>query len=270
MKRGGRGFGKRGQMAVFVIAGVVLVGVIVMLIVLVPKDPEPNLPPGSEVQSNAFLKQCLEDKVLEAIKYVSLRGGYVSNPLSIEYRLSDDRKINVSYLCYRSLNDSIPCISQESFLFRRSQEEIRKYLKNSRGEDLVKDCHDKLVDNYRRNGYKVTSKEYRDFNVSLRPGRAEIFMDAEISAAKGDGVTREDSFTFFVGTRFYEMADNVRRIVDGSQSSCGYDPLVKYARINTPFLLSSRLTSDFSHVFNLTDTVSGEEFMFAIRGCVLK
>lgn len=264
-----RGFGKRGQVAVFVIAGIVLVGVVVTLIVLVPESPRSGPPPGSEVQSNALLQQCLKDDVLEAIKYVSLRGGYVSNPLSVEYALSKDEKANVSYLCYRSLDDSIPCASQEAFLFRRLQEEVKKYLKDSRGEDLVKKCHDELVDNYGRSGYRVTER-YEDFNVSLRPGKAEIFVDAEISATRGDGTIREDSFMVPVRTRLYEMADHVRRIVDGSQASCGYDPLVKYARISSPFVLNSKLTSDFSHVFNLTDEVSGEAFIFAVRGCVLR
>ena len=263
-ERGRYGFSeKKGQVTIFIVIGIIIVFMIVLFIILFYKDKPDEPSPSSEIQSNSFLEHCLKDDVEEAIRHISLRGGYINNSLNIPYRFGDEPGRNISYLCYKEV-DYLPCVNQEPLLFIRLEKEIKKYINAS-----VEECHNDLVVSFEKKGFDVTD-HYNDFNVSLLPRRVEILIDAEITAEKGEESLREDLFKVEVRTRLYGIANVVQDIVRSQIAAAGRFDENNYLFWHPQFSIESTPTRDDSRIYTILNKESDEKFRFAVIGSVLR
>ena len=89
----------KGQITIFVIVGIILISAIIMFFLfrentVIKKTGKPEESPES------FLNLCLNDEVKTAIDDISLHGGYMKNPNSLNFKFGNETPVNISYLCY--------------------------------------------------------------------------------------------------------------------------------------------------------------------------
>ena len=99
---------KKGQVTIFIIIAIVIIGVAILFFFLIP---ETKVTPGFDEQNpSAFIQTCIEDKISGAVETVSLQGGSIEPINSILYQNS-----KVEYLCYTT-EYYVPCIVQQPLL----------------------------------------------------------------------------------------------------------------------------------------------------------
>jgi len=151
---------KKGQIAIWVILALVLVGAI-LLFAFMQKKPLAGGAAGFEIEP--YIQQCVSQAVNEAVEIMLPQGGFLS---PANFRIYNDT--NISYLCLHT-GFFKPCINQHPMLINEMSREIEGYIK-----PRVDSCFNSLskeVDN--KNG-ELTLGEM-SFNVSMAPEK--IFVN---------------------------------------------------------------------------------------------
>jgi hypothetical protein len=250
---------KRGQITIFIIIGIILVSAIVLFFLL-----RGGIIPGTgekpEKNPNAFLESCLESKIREGIKIISIQGGYVSNPLHIAFKFEAEKEpVDISYLCYSS--DISPCVNQEPMLISHLKEEMHDYI-----SEEVNNCFNNLKSSLEKEGYTADAT-YNGFEVELTEGKITIPIDAEISLTKTEETTKQENFKIIFQSKFYDLALAVQGILNKEATDCEFNPsdMDAYPELS----ISKYRTSDSSVIYTVEHYESKEKFRFAVRGCVI-
>ena len=252
---------KRGQVTIFVIIAIIIVGAIALFLIF-GTDIGERIGIAPETNPESFLDSCLKDKVKEGIEIISMRGGSLNNPLNKSYLFKDKKSpIDISYLCYNQ-NDYLPCVNQEPMLFQHLENEIKDYI-----SDNVTTCFNDLEASLKRQGYSV-QKELRSFEVKLQPKRVVIETDSEITLTKAGETSKQEDFRIFVGSRLYEIAEVVLEIVNKEATACEFShyDMFLYPKFD---INTIGPTADSSIIYLVRHEDSNEEFRFAVRGCVV-
>jgi len=252
---------QRGQVTIFIIAGIILIGAIGLFFVF-QKGFLPQIGEAKETNPASYMDSCLSDKIKESIKLISIRGGYMENSLSKIFKFEDENTFyNISYLCYNQ-NYYSPCVNQQPMLIRHLKQELEKSI----SED-VRECFDSLTSSFEKQLYVVDAK-YNGFDVELMPDKVVINIDSEIVLTK-DGTTKQDGFKINVPTKFYNLALVVQEIVSQEARFCHFDYL-GYMMIYRDFDIDKFRTGDLDTIYSVSDRYETKEmFRFAIRGCTI-
>jgi len=251
---------RRGQVTIFIIIGVIIISA-VGLFFLLRAGIFPLLGESLEKNPNTFLQACLEDDVKEGLGIISSQGGYISNPLNKTFQFSDsDDFTDISYLCYTQ-EDYVSCINQEPMLIQHLESEIKNYI-----SDDVEDCFDKLISNLKNQGYDVDAIN-NGFEIDLEEKKVNINIDAEITLTKAGETTKQENFKVIIPSRFYDLAIAVQEIINKEITNCEFN---QYDISNYPELnINKYMTSDSSIIYDIKHRESGDEFKFAIKGCII-
>ena len=99
---------KRGQVTIFIIAGIVLV-ILAVLFFVFRQGIVPTINQKPEVNPDKDFSSCIQDKVQETVKLISEQGGYVSNKLNLTFQFVGEEQGDISYLCYQQ-NYYVSCV----------------------------------------------------------------------------------------------------------------------------------------------------------------
>jgi len=252
---------KRGQVAIFIILGIVIIAIITLFLIFGEKVI-PEIGRGKEINPVPFLDSCIEDKIKEAVEIISLRGGYIENPLHKTFKFADEEVYtDISYLCYTQ-NYYIPCINQEPMLIQHLKDEMHDYI----SED-VDDCFDELVVSLGKQNYVVETR-YRGFEVELTEKKVIIEIDAELTLTKTGETSKQEDFKIIIPSRFYDTALVVQEIVSQEAKFCNFEYL-GYMLFYPEWNIDKFRTSDSIIIYTVKHRDSNEKFRFAIRGCVI-
>ena len=251
---------KKGQITIFIIVGIVLISAIALFFVF-NKQVGIGTTEKTEENPELFLESCIEDKVKEAIEFISLRGGYVNNELNINFKFEDEIAYNISYLCYNQ-NNYLPCISQKPTFMNDLREEIKKYISSD-----VENCFSKITSSYSKEGYTVNT-DYRDFEIQIIPKRVIIQTDSEISLTRSGETTKQEDIKIEIANRLYEISFIVQELVNQEARFC-YAEHAGISLIYPKFIIDKFRTGDSTVIYTIDHKDSKEKFRFAIRGCVI-
>ena len=106
--RGVKRSDKRGQLTIFIIIAVLLVGLVLAGFFLYPKLKSSLS--ATPINPQSFIQTCLESDIKNTVDKLSLQGGSI-NPVA--YTLYQDNK--VEYLCYTN-QMYLPCTMQQPML----------------------------------------------------------------------------------------------------------------------------------------------------------
>lgn len=245
-------------MTIFIIAAILIVGIIASFFMF--KKMIPEIGQRKEVNPNLFLKTCIEDKVEEAIDLVSIKGGYINPPLYKKFRFSDEVSFhNISYLCYNR-NYREPCINQQPMLIKHIKDEIKNYIK----EDMIL-CFDNLVLSLEKQNY-VVEPIYRGIDVELFPGRVTINLDSELDLSFGDESSNFKGFSLSISSRLYELANLAQEIVSQESKYC-YFEWIGYMLLYPEVKIDKFRVEDGTNIYTLDYKETKERFRFAVKGC---
>ncbi|MFH1586150.1 MAG: hypothetical protein ABIB79_05265 [archaeon] len=251
----------KAQVTIFIIVAIMIVALIIMFFLLRSKLPS-SIGGKPEVNPNAFLQTCLEDKVKETINLISEQGGYTEPKLYRTFKFEDKESYkNFSYLCY-TMNNYLPCINQEPMLIQHLKNEIHDYIK-----DDVDECYSNLGMSLRDRGYVVDAR-YNGFDVNLQERKIIIKINGNLKLTKSGETTPLKDFKTVFSTRFYDLAIVVHEIISQEAEYCHFD-VSGFSLFYPKFKIDKFRTSDLETIYTVEHRDSGERFRFAVRGCVI-
>jgi hypothetical protein len=251
---------KHGQVTIFVVIGILMIGAIALFFFL-RKGIAPQTGGKPEANFNAFLSSCLEQKVRDSSKNISLNGGYLEpSDLSIRFKFTDEGVYrNISFLCFTQ-NNFRPCVNQKPTLFLDFEKEMKDAISND-----VENCFKEMSDSFKNQGYDVNS-QYNDFDVLLSPGKITIQTDSEVTLQKSGQTTTEKNFAVVVQSRIYEIIKMVDEILSQEAQYCYSESA--FIEITYPdYTIDKFNTEDFVKIYTVKYKGSDENFRFAVRGC---
>lgn len=244
------GMNTRGQVALFIILGIVIVGIFMWLVVY------PRLPAtlgGAPINPSAYLRDCLASDLTPVVTRVSAQGGSF---VPSHFMLHEGKRI--AYLCYTD-EDYTPCIIQQPLLLRHAAEEIKAQI-----EPSARACMDELVARYERQGYTVETSP-RFINVSIIPGSIEVMYTAPLTVSKESTQTFRQ-FSVTQPSELYGLLIVATGILQ-FESLLG-DSETTYFMQFDPDLKIEKLKKNDDTVYTLTNVVTEDRFRFATRSLV--
>ncbi|MCF7910329.1 hypothetical protein K9L16_01500 [Candidatus Pacearchaeota archaeon] len=253
---------KRGQVTIFIIAGIaVVLGIVFTLFFLGGRDAILNYH-EDETNPNSFMENCLSESLENILNKISKQGGYVTPMRIKKFQFSDEKEMqNLTYLCYNQ-NYYLPCINQEPMLIQHLKKEIKKNI-----EQETRNCFIELVTNYENSGY-TTQARYNDFEVELKNNLILINIDSEITTTLAGETNKINSLKAVFNSKLYNLAAHTQEILFQEAKNCNFDQL-SYMTIHKDTEIEKIRTSDSEIIYRLIDKKTNEEFRFVVRGCVI-
>ncbi len=240
---------KKGQVTIFVILALVLVGVVVVIFAF----PEVNVFSDS-VNPGAYLKSCIEPEVSIIKNTLSEQGGY-ANP--VHYTFYQDMKLQ--YLCYTSDN-YFPCTVQQPLLVKQVEKEMKNHI-----EPRAKQCLQDLKNQYERKGYRVSSGA-SEIIVSVIPGKILVDFNAPLTITKEDTQTFQ-KFAVAVNSQWYDLLLTAVSIIQ-YESTLGDSETSLYISYYPNLKIDKTRRDDGSTIYQLSDVTTEDKFAFATRSLV--
>jgi len=246
------GMNKRGQVAIFVILALIIVVAIILIFIL--RRPI-DIMVIDEKNPQAFIEKCVSDTVEETVYSLSLQGGDINPKGSVAY----DGE-NITYLCYNA-NFYGPCANQRPMLI----EHIEKELKDST-EGKISNCFETLKTDLEKK-YNVEMDEMI-LNIGLKPKQIVINIDRNLILTRGEDVRTFNNFNIILNNDIYDLAKIAMEIANQESEFCNFDTL-GYMIIYPDYDLDKFRTGDSDTIYTIKNRKTNQEFVFAIRSCVL-
>lgn len=246
---------KKAQMAIFIIAGIAVIALIVLFF-LIKGNLLPTTTKNIEREPQKFLDNCLKPKIKEKVDILLKNGGYLSNSLNFTF----DNK-SMAYLCYNQ-NDYFPCINQKPLLLSDLKQELHK--------GVSKDAE---------NCFEEYKKKMEGLNYEIKMGSTKLnetltlisfILDIEKSISinsKGSSSSYKN-FEIVYSTRLYELASLAQEIVSQEAEFCNFDSM-GYMMLYPEIKIEKIKTDKKGTIYFLTNKKTNEKFAFAVRGCIL-
>ncbi len=244
---------KRGQLTIFVIVSLVIVGLAVLAYLFFPRILV-GLGISSE-NPEMFMQTCMENKINEVVEDISLQGGSL-NPEN--YILYQDNKIQ--YLCY-TREYYVPCVMQQPLLNQKIESEIARGVKNS-----VDECFDAMKKNFENQGYNVNLKKGETI-IELLPKKISVTFNNDLTLTK-DSAKRYEKINIFLDNNLYELTSIADSILNW-EARYGNAETTIYMNYYHELKVEKLLQSEGSKIYILTNRNSGDKFQFASRSVVM-
>ncbi len=257
-----RMFEKRGQVTIFIIIALVLVASVALFFFFRTKGIQ-KVGVGEEVEIDAFLKTCLEDKVYEGIELIGIQGGYVNlnGHLQKTFKFDDEKTfMNFSYLCY-TRDYYAPCVPQEPVLMNRLKKELKNYISQD-----TEACFNGLASSFEKKGYEV-KKDYKNFDIELTYDKMLVKINGKLTLDKSGEVKKYDDAKFLIQSSLYNTGFIVQRIINEEVKFCDFDEL-EYAMTHSKESIKKFVTGEEIKIYTILNKNTNEQFRFAVRGCV--
>lgn len=242
----------RGQVTLFIILAIVIVGIGVAVYMFYPQI-QTTLGIGAQSPTQ-FIQSCLEDQIKQNIETISIQGGSLDPR---PYFLYDNQK--VEYLCYTESYYE-PCVMQQPFLRQHIEEELENSI-----SELSRECFTKLEATYQRQGYD-TRLNFGEMDVRLFPEKVITTFNHTLTLTKGGSSERYTDFSIVVNNNLYELASIAISIL-GFETKYGDAETTDYMNIYHDLKVEKKPQSEGTTVYTLTNT-EGEVFRFASRSYI--
>ncbi len=261
---------KRGQVTIFIILGVIIVGAAALVYFLYPQIKSAFL--GiSDPQS--FIQSCVQDKIKTIISNLSMQGGSIAPQNYYSYYNEITNKLyTVDYLCYNN-QDYLPCVMQQPLLQQHVESEIQTNLQST-----ADSCFADLQKNYQNRGYTVNFVKGSTV-VDILPGRVIVTFNNQLTLTK-DTTQRYEQLNAVVSNNLYDFLSITSSILNW-EATYGDAPAQTYMLYYHNLIVEKKevgsrndpaagnRNSDGTKIYILTNINTGEMFQFATRGYVI-
>jgi hypothetical protein len=243
---------RRGQVTIFIIVGIMIVGGVFMVIFLA-KDGAKVVAP-LDLGPRDFVVSCVENLVEDSIDKMMRNGGEVSASQAIMYK---DEEWN--YLCYQA-DYYQGCYNIHPMLELQIEREIEIDT-----DTYVRECFSLMEIDFEDRGVDVDIGSVMDYSVDLLPGFVGVNLERDVEVSGETGALSFDDFGFEVQSPIYDLVRVAREIVNSESQFC-------YFEYNGYMLLYPKYDirrTDYmdSKMYKVIDRWSGDEFKFAVRSC---
>ncbi len=239
---------KRGQVSIFIIVALVIVGIIVATFFF----PGINVF-ASDLNPSSFLRGCVEGEVEGTLEVLRNQGGYLNPESYVDYQGN-----RIQYLCFTSEN-YVPCVVQQPLLVKHVEKEIK-----GRVKPVATQCVDLLKKEYEKQGYEVRITP-GDVNVSVVPGNIVVDFVSPMTITKESTQTFE-KFAISMESELYDLLSISMSIIE-FEAVFGDSETSSYLQYY-PDLRIDKTKRNGDTIYKLTNVVSEDEFTFASRSLV--
>ncbi len=204
-----------------------------------------------EKNPQAFIQNCIEEKIKESVTNLSLQGGSLSPE---NYILYDNAKIE--YLCYTNEYYKT-CVVQQPMLKKHIESEIKNEI-----EEEVEMCFDSMKESFQKRGYDVNLKKGAE-DVELLPGKVITTFNYSLTLTKGE-VEQYDSFTIVLNNNIYELISIANSIIEW-EAKYGDAETTTYMNYYHNLKVEKQKQSDGTTIYIITDRNTENKFQFASR-----
>lgn len=241
---------KRGQVTIFIIIALAIVGLILFLFVF---KGGPTLFKTGEISPNTFLKDCMEPDLRKAVDMLGKNGSYEKPEGNVMYKGEPYK-----YLCFTAEYYKT-CTIQQPFIKNNFEKELARILKPK-----AQQCAQNLITEYKNRGYSVLSQKTPEVNISITPSsvRAEFFVNLALTKS---GVTQKiEKFQADLDSEMYNLLFIANSIVD-FEATFGDSEITAYMQYYPDLRIDKIKRDDGSKIYILSNVVTKEVFRFASR-----
>ena len=243
---------KRGQIAIFVIVALVIVGAVIAVYAY-PRLSALIAP--KEIIPAEYLRTCVEPEVKRVIELLAKQGGE-ENPVGFANYLD----VKIKYLCYTSEYYKT-CTVQQPLLITQFNKESSRMLTSRANQ-----CARNLITEYEKRGYSVSSSAISS-NISIESGRIRLDFWAPMTVTKEDYSKTFDKFDASVSSEMYNLLSIATSILD-YETTYGDSATELYLNYYPNLKIEKIKLEDGVKVYKLTNVVTKEIFQFATRSLV--
>ncbi len=267
---------KKGQVTIFIILGIIIVGAAALIYFLYPQIKS-TFTRANDPQS--FIQTCLQDEIKSTITNLSLQGGSIAPQNYFQYYndWNNDPSLqklygvglhNVEYLCYTN-KYYVPCVMQQPLLQQHIESEIKDNI-----QQTADSCFSDMQKNYQNQGYTVNFVK-GDSVVDILPQRVVVTFNNQLTLTK-QNAQRYENFSVLVNNNLYELVGIATSILNW-ESSQGDAPVQSYMIYYHNLIVEKKevgassdpnaggRNTDGTKVYILTDLNTGNIFQFATR-----
>jgi len=246
---------KRGQIAIFVIVGILMVAAFAFIFFI---NRKPTITRGQDLDNpESYIDNCVKDRAQDVLDEMLPRAGFIDANDTILYNGFD-----VTYLC-KNVNYYRPCINQYPRYVFSLEREFERQL----GDDVVQ-CFAALEQELTIKNYVVDGGDI-SLEVNFKPDIVELKIFRDFSISK-EGFTRNfDLFDAYVAHPVHDLAFIVNEIVAQEARWCYFS--------NDGFMVlypDFEIIKDYAYdgatkIYIVKDKESNKAMTFAIRGCAI-
>jgi hypothetical protein len=250
--------GMKGQLAIWVILGVVLVASVVLFFLLSP-SADILKPAESEgvFDAQTFLEVCSTQYVNEVVDLMLPHGGFV-NPSNTVYFNNTE----IAYICFNR-GSFEPCIVQHPLLINEVKLEIKDYI-----TPRIDECFEEMKRSFEGRVGDVSYEPYLNVAVDLEEDKIVLNIDRETTIAKQEEIRRSDVFRIEVANPLYNLVTIAMEIADQESQFC-YFEYIGFNVIYPRYEINPYVMSDPTTIYVIRDTKTGKEMNIATRGCAI-
>jgi len=241
---------KKGQVTIFVILAILIVGILIFAFY-------PNIKKLFVISSpSEFVSdECLKENIEPVLENVLLVGGNLNPELYFNY--NND---SLNYLCYTS-EWYKTCVMQDPLLKQSIEREIEK---NSQSD--IKECIDKMQKRFESRGYNVEITGTKKANIEIVPDKVIVSLDMEMTIEK-DGVKQEyplSTFKTSFNSKSYKLV-MIASSIQNYEARYGDSIIETYMAYYPDVKVEKYKQSDGTKVYIVSHRDTGEKLQFATR-----
>ena len=239
--------GKRGQLTLFVILGILIVVITLFLLFFF----KPSILGIERTSTGATSFQgCAKEGIDESISLLAPTAGFSGDYFNITYN-----GIDVPYICY-SDEYYKPCVVQVPFL----EEEFKRSLSSALNSKIT-DCYNDYVNEFKRQGYEVTTGEI-ELELDLQKDKIKLDIEAPLSVASGSSISTSQGLSFEIPTKIYDILMLANNIVK-FETTVGEYELVQSQLLYPDLPVNAMKLGDETVVYIINDKET--KYQFAVR-----
>jgi len=248
---------KKGQSAVWIILAVFLLAAILLYLFL--QDPAVDVVPvlGGDPGIKSYLESCTTLFVLEATDIMLPQGGFIE-PRNFVYF----NRTKVEYVC-ETMSYFEPCIQQHPMLIREMEREIKNYILSN-----VSECFVEMKDTFEDMGWTVSFSSALDIEVDLKPDKAIVYLNKEMTVRKADSTKSFESFEIPVRSAAYNLGVIAQEIATQEANFCYFES-AGFSLAYPQYNVRRKMMSYQQKVYLLRDKRLEDDMMVAVRSCAL-
>jgi hypothetical protein len=243
--------GKRGQLTLFIIIGIVIL--VVAGVMLYFFQDEIFRPSKTTFQVDSF-ESCVKKELDGLVVDLAKTGGFTGSYFNVTYN-----NVAIPYMCYTE-EYSEPCVVQVPFQEKVFQDSIRSVL-----DDKINLCYNNYVSQFQRQGYDVQSGEVTT-EIDFQKDYMRFEIDAPVSVSDGSSTSSIQKLSFNIPTKIYDIISLANNIVAYETTYGAYD------LITNQFLypeMPTTVTSLDDGTVIYTIVSNDIKYRFAVRSYVL-
>lgn len=248
-------FDKKGQVTVFVIVALLIVGII-FVVMMINRDTV-SLREQDFDDPQAYLSVCINERARVILDNMFSNAGLLSAEDKVLY---NNREI--PYLC-KNINNFEPCVNQFPLYVSQIEKEFDEAIQND-----AEQCFSSLISELESRNYDISSNGNVKVESSLKPEVVEISFENEFTMTKSGESKKFSRFDTFVFTKLQSIGFVVSEIVTQEAKWC-YFSNDGFMTLYPEYDIRVYLMEDTTKIYTIKNKKSGEVLEFATRGCAL-